>query len=503
MKRFAEILRNMGITLFFMAAATGTGAIFRSLGIHETNIVTAYLLAVLLTSRFTRGYSYGISSAVMSFLLFNWFFTEPYYSLKINDHTYVVTTIIMTITAIITSALTGKVKQAAQEAKEKEEESSALYQMTNHLTDAENSDHIASILVETVSRIFSCRAAFVLYDETGHPAVHFLQQCEGGRQVHRELGNPKEFKRRMETLHAPCDVGREFWDYPVYGRTMLLAVLRIPSGCAENLTDAQTRLLHSLIENASLALDRLRSLEAQAKSRDEAVQERYRGNLLRAISHDLRTPLSGIMGTSEMLMGMTEKEDPRYSMAKDIYEDADWLHSLVENILNLTKFQDGHLALHKEPEAAEEVIGAALNVMEKRAPGREISIKAPEQLVLVPMDAKLVTQVLVNLLDNAVRHTPEDKEILVSFRTEPLKAVFSVADRGCGIPEDAISKVFQMFFTTAHNETSGKRGIGLGLAICQSIVEAHGGTIEARNREGGGAEFIFTLPMGGNSNEQP
>ena len=140
-------------------------------------------------------------------------------------------------------------------------------------------------------------------------------------------------------------------------------------------------------------------------------------------------------------------------------------------------------------------MGAALSVMEKRAPGREISVKAPEQLVLVPMDARLITQVLVNLLDNAIRHTPAEKEICVSLEVAGSQARFSVADRGCGIPEEALQKVFQMFYTTAHNETSGKRGIGLGLSICQSIIEAHGGTIEARNREGGGAEFIFTLPM--------
>ena len=162
MKRFLEILKNIGITLGFMVAATVLGLYFRVLHIHESNIVTAYLLAVLLTSRFTRGYSYGISAAILSFFLFNWFFTEPYWSLQIKDPTYVVTIIIMTITAMITSALTVKVKQAAVEARAREAESNALYQMTNHLTDAENPEHIASILVETVSRIFFCKAAFIL-----------------------------------------------------------------------------------------------------------------------------------------------------------------------------------------------------------------------------------------------------------------------------------------------------------------------------------------------------
>ena len=501
MKRFIQALKDCGITLGLVTATTFLGSYFRQWDIHETNIVIAYLLSVLLTSRFTRGYFYGLMSTVLSFLLFNWFFTEPYYSLKINDPNYIVTVIIMTVTALITSALTTKLRQAAQEAQEKEAESNALYQMTSHLTDAENPDHVASIIVETVSRILLCKAGFILYEENGSPAVTFLQQCEVGRQVHRELGNPRELKKRMETLHTPCDTGREFCDYPVYGRSNLLGVLRIPTECAQDLTDAQLRLLHSLIENTSLALDRLHSLEEQARSRDEAVQERYRGNLLRAISHDLRTPLSGIMGTSEMLMGMTEQEDPRYDMARDIHQDADWLHGLVENILNLTRFQDGKLSIHKEQEPVEEIIGAALSVIEKRAPDRNISVEIPEQLVLVSMDARLITQVLVNLLDNAIRHTPEGREITISFRQETDKAIFSVADRGCGIPEDALQKVFQMFYTTARNEVSGKRGIGLGLSICQSIIEAHGGTIYARNRAEGGAEFIFTLPLEGTVNE--
>lgn len=499
MNKVLSVLKDTAITLGLLAFATILGSYFLRWNLHVTNIVMLYLLAVLLTARFTRGYFYGLLSTFSSFLLFNWFFTEPYYSLKIYDPTLIMTVIIMTIIATITSALTTKVKQAAVEALEKEAESNALYQMTNHLTDAEDNEHIASIAVSTVSRVFSCNAGFVCCDNTGKPLPTFTQQLEDGRQIHREVGNIWEFQKRMANLHTSYDAGLEFYDFPVYGRTMMLGVLRIPSECGEALTEAQTRLLHSMIENTSLALDRFHSMEAQAKIRDEAVQERYRSNLLRAISHDLRTPLSGIMGTSEMLIGMTDQDDPRYNMAQDIHEDADWLYGLVENILNLTKFQDGHLALNKEKEVAEEVIGAALIVLDKRVPGRDIGVDVPEELLLVPMDAKLITQVLVNLLDNAVKHTPADHEISVTLKEEGTNAVFSVADRGSGIPEESLPKIFQMFYTTRSNETSGKRGVGLGLSICESIVEAHGGKITARNRPGGGAEFRFTLPLEGDT----
>lgn len=172
----------------------------------------------------------------------------------------------------------------------------------------------------------------------------------------------------------------------------MLAVLSIPKGIGTEMSQSQTRMLHSIIESSTLALERLRSLREQARSREETMQERYRGNLLRAISHDIRTPLSGIMGTSEMLMDATQRDDPRYGLARDIYRDAEWLHGLVENILNLTKLQDGKLVLDKQPEALEEVIGAALTVMEKRLPGRSIDVNMPDEVVMVPVDAKLISQ---------------------------------------------------------------------------------------------------------------
>lgn len=498
-KSVLEQLQNIATTLLLVGGATVIGWIFYRLNMNDSNIVIVYLMSVLLTARLTKGYSYGLAASILSFLLFNWFFTEPFYSLKINDPSNIITVVIMTVTATITSALTSKVKQSAAEAREKEEESNALYQMTNHLTDAENCDAIAEITVRTVSQLFSCNVSCITFDEKGMPMPTFVQQKSDGTQIHRELEQPEQLKKRIEGLHAGVDAGKKFYDFPIYGRNGILALLRIPKETAENLSPMQIRLIHSLGENAALAMERIRSLQAQARSREETMQERYRGNLLRAISHDLRTPLAGIMGTSEMLMGMTEKEDPRYEMAKDIYKDADWLHGLVENILSLTKFQDGRLSLKKEPEAVEEVIGAALAVVEKRIPDRRIEVTIPDNLLMVPMDARLITQVLVNLLDNAAKHSPEDKEIVVSVEELPQthEAQFCVSDSGTGIAANDLPNIFQMFYTTSNKGVDSKRGVGLGLTICQSIIEAHGGKIHAENRPEGGAQFIFTIPLGG------
>lgn len=238
-----------------------------------------------------------------------------------------------------------------------------------------------------------------------------------------------------------------------------------------------------------------KSVEEQIRYREESRQEHYRGNLLRAISHDLRTPLSGIMGTSEMIRDMSAIDDPRHKLADEIWKDADWLHAIVENILNLTRLEDGRLALQKEPEAVEEIIGSALEHIESRAPGYEINVSIPDELLMVPMDAKLIVQALVNLLDNAVKHTQPGGPISVSVEKNERFAVFHVTDSGEGISEDDLPNIFKMFYTSPNNATNARRGVGLGLPICNTIVKAHGGTITACNRPGGGAQFTFTLPL--------
>ena len=490
-----ECIKDFFITIALVTAATVVGCVFTYLELQETNVVVTYILSVLLVSRFTRGYFYGIVATISSILLFNWFFTAPYFTLKVYDATYMITFLIMCITAIITSALTTKVKEAAIESQKREEESNALYRMTNLLTDAEDGAAIANIAVRTVSRILSCDAAFICYDENEDPEQIFVLQKEDG-EVFRERYNGTEMKERMERLHTPYDIDDKYYNYPVYGKTRVLAILRVQKEIAVSLTADQNRTVHSIIESTALALERLSSLRAEARSQEEATQEHYRGNLLRAISHDIRTPLSGIMGSVEMLMDMTDKDDLRYEIAAGVYQDADWLHSLVENILNLTKLHDGHVNIAKEKEAVEEVVGAAIMVMEKRFPNRNISVSIPEDLVMVPMDAKLISQVLINLLDNAVKHTPEEKEISVAANLLEDDVEFIVADRGNGIAENDLPNVFQMFYTTRGKSSDSQRGMGLGLSICQSIVEAHGGKIYVRNRKNGGTKFIFTLPLG-------
>lgn len=484
------------LTAAIFAVSSGIGYVFRLLDFPETNIVVVYLLAVLVAAWLTESLVFGIVSSVVATFLFNYLFTEPYFAFAVNDPGYIITFIIMTITALITSTLTSHAKRSEKQAQEKETETKAIYNLTNHLTDARDIHDIAGISVKAISTCFACQAGCLCFDDAGMPEPSFIQQATDDHQVRREIKDAASYKRQIDGLRTAYDEGEEFYDWPIYGSETTLGVIRIPKDTARAMDAAQTGLLRSMIESTALAMDRFRSSEQRMKTRDDVVRERYRANLLRAISHDLRTPLSGIIGTSEMLIGMTERDDPRYALAEGIQTEAEWLHSLVENILHLTRLQDGSLAINKQMEAVEEVVGGAISHVAKRSPNHEILVSMPDELILVPMDAKLIQQVLINLLDNAIRHTDPQDEIEVLIEPGIHVLTVTVRDRGTGIAAADLPNIFQMFFTSRAKHADAGHGIGLGLAICETIVRAHGGSIKAGNRtDGAGAEFVFTLPM--------
>jgi two-component system sensor histidine kinase KdpD len=496
-KREPKMMIYLGasITLGLLIIASAVGYLFHVLGLPETDIAIVYLLAVLLTARLADGYVYGVIASLLAAFSFNFLFMKPYFTFSVSTHNYIITFIIMFITALVTSTLTVRARQNAIRAGEKEAETKALYTLTNRLTGASDLHDIAGVATGTISEMLNSNVGCLCFDENGKPERTFIQQVAPGKQIRREIA---------EKDALTCRIGLEFHDWPIYGRENTLGLIRVPKEVAKAMSGAQIRMLRAMIESTALAMDRFLAAQQRQRSKAEIAQERYRANLLRAISHDLRTPLAGIMGTAEMLMSMTAKEDQRYPLMVGIYKDANWLHSLVENILSLTRLQDGKLLLNKQREAVEEVVGAAVRHFARQCPNYEIAVKIPDELLLVPMDAKLIEQVLINLLDNAVKHTLPRDEISVSVTKDTAGncAVFSVRDRGEGIAASDLPNIFQMFYTSQVKHSDAKRGVGLGLAICEAAVKAHGGSIKARNRtDGPGAEFTFRLPLGGEDHE--
>ncbi len=493
-----SIVYRAGIMLVLVIAASVIGYFFRALGLLETNIVIVYLLAVLLTARFTDGYAFGILASLLAAFFFNYLFVDPLFTFSVYAHRYVVTFIIMTIAALVTSTLTTHAKQNAIEAREKEAGTKILYTLTNHLTEAADIHDIARIATSAISKMLNSNIGCLWFDLNGKPEQTFSQQVSSQQQILREIPDMDALRHRIEGLKSDCNIGTEFYDWPIYGRETPLGIIRVPQEAAKAMNESQTRMLHAMIESTALAMDRFRATQQRIEFNEEIARERFRGNLLRSISHDLRTPLSGIIGTSEMLLNMTEQDDLRYPLMAGIHKDANWLHSLVENILSLTRLQDGKLVLNKQEEAAEEVVGAAIRHISRHYPEYEIAVNVPDELLLVPMDAKLIRQVLINLLDNAVKHTNLQDEICVSVTKDAEKncAVFSIRDRGEGIAASELPNIFQMFYTSRVKHSDAQPGIGLGLPICDAVVKAHGGSIMARNRmDGPGVELIFTLPL--------
>lgn len=484
--------------------ASGIGFAFRYFNLPETNVAIVYLLAVLLSALLFPGYVYGCFMSVLSAFAFNYLFTEPYFTFSANAPSYVITFIIMTITSMVVSTLTSRLKLSKRRSQEREAEAKALYSLTNHLTDALELQDIAAIAANTVSSIICEGSGCLCFDEKGLPEETFIQQISSTEQIRRKVVRPEALIRKLKSLHTCFCIDDEFSDWPIYARETVFGTIRLPAKKAATLSKSQIRLLHSMIESIALAMDRFHSSRQRQRLKEETELERYRNNLLRSISHDLRTPLSGILGSTEMLLDMTGSEDCRYLLINGIAQDAGWLYSLVENILNLTRLQDRNLMINRQPEAVEEILGSAVSQISRRYPLYDIGIYAPDQLFWIPMDARLIIQVLINLLDNAVKNTipPGEINITVTEDKSQNQAVFIITDNGCGITQEDLPHIFQMFYTAQASHTDARPGIGLGLAICDAIIKAHGGTIQAQNRiDCSGAEFIFTLPLEEKSNE--
>lgn len=474
--------------------ATAAGFIFKYTGIPETNIAIVYLLAVVASSIFTQQYFISIVYSIRATLMFNYFFTAPYRAFEIGSVSYIITFIVMVAVSLIITMLTQRIKTNAQIANIRAEENSRLYAITNEISTASSVDEVMKVCARRISEICKAEVVFIYRNVLATSADYV--QCRFVNGVEDvsfapQLAGVSEFKVALRMYKT--ESGLRHWESVIDADTFsLLCMPRVQAGA---LGVSLQRILVMTMENATMAAERVIAAEKQTLLVQENEKERYRSSLLRAISHDLRTPLSGIMGTSEMIMGMTDSRDPRYELAREIMEDANWLHSLMENILNLTRLEDNRHYLKKQPEAIEEIIAVVLERFEKRAPGRELVVTIPDELIIVPVDAKLIVQVLINLLDNSVKHTTPDQEISVSVEKQAGAVRFTVSDRGKGISETDLPYIFQMYYTTAHSSSDAQKGMGLGLAICDAVVKAHGGTITAANHPEGGAVFTFTIPM--------
>lgn len=489
------IIKNSAVCISMLTAATGIGYLFQMNHLLDTNIVMTYMIGVLLTASLTDGYLYGIVEALLALGAYNYFFVTPYFSMDVDNPSYLFSILIMLLASVLTSMLTSKVRYNEKRAREREAEAAELLQWTNRIAEARCIGDIAFHIVKNTGTMLGCRISCMIADDDGNLYGSYLCQTGADQLAWIPLLEREALNKAFHDADEPKYHDSAFYrDCPIYGRSGLLGALRIPMEEVALMEAAQLRMFASVKETAHLAMDRIYALKHQIKDNAIAERERDRATILRSISHDLRTPLAGIMGTSEMLLDMTEKASKR-RLLEDIRQDAQWLYEMVENVLSLTRIQDGKL-IHKEPEAFEEVIEAAVRRIQGRAQKRKIQIRLPGECLVVSMDIRLIEQVIINMLDNAITHTAEDGEIFVSLEKQEGEAVFEIKDNGTGIQEGELPYIFQLFYTSKGINSDKKKGVGLGLAICEAVIRAHNGNISAGNRKDtAGAVFRFTIPM--------
>jgi two-component system, OmpR family, sensor histidine kinase KdpD len=503
------VIINLGILIIIMTAATFLSFLFRLISFHESNIIIAYILGVLLVAKQTDGYFYGILASGIGVLTFNFFFTEPYYTLATYRPDYPVTFIIMLLAAIITSTLTARVKQEARLSSLREKRTQILYQINKSLLKVRSINEIVEVCGEDIAKLFNRSVIISMVNSANSLEAPYIYKFDD--DLYTEIFNSSLEKKVINNVYSsnkPAGTGTNTDEYssayyiPIKGQSSNVGVIGVSCFKKSPLSDEQKYLLEAVTAQIALAAEREKLWEKQQKSKMEVESERLRSNLLRGISHDLRTPLTGILGATSTIidnyevLGNSVKQD----LLQDIYEETSWLIHSIENILSLTRIDGGRIEIKKNMEAVEEIIGEAVSRVKKLTGKHTIKINIPGDLILIPIDGMLIEQVFVNLLDNAVKYTPEDSIITVSAKIEKENIVFEVSDNGDGIPEESLPLIFDRFYTGTSSNKNIRHGTGLGLAICKSIITAHGGKIYAYNNLSGGAAFRFILPARSESN---
>jgi two-component system, OmpR family, sensor histidine kinase KdpD len=495
--RFRRHFDWRGLAAAAVATLLTTAFVLTSFGqTHFSDAVMLYVLSVVVVSL-----RYGRTAAVVAALLsvgaLDFIFVEPYFSFTVADPRDAVTLAVMFVVALIIASLTKRVRDQAEAARSREVRTAALYAMSRELAGTNGIDTMLRIAARHMHDAFGCSVAVLLPDAGGlRSAVRSPRTFEVDDQdrlvaewvwqQERTAGWGTDEFSAAQALFLLLRGSR--------GKVGILALK--PPG--KRLLDAGLlQLVRTFAAQFGSALERGQLAEAAHRAQVEIETERLRSSLLSAVSHDLRTPLGVITGATSTLLQDEQFLDPaaRRELLESAHEEAERLNRLVGNLLDMTRVASGALRPKKEWHPLDEIVGVALNRLEERLFGREVAVTLPADLPPLPIDAVLIEQVLINLLENALKYTPLGSPIAISAVSEGNGVQIDVADRGPGVLERERTLIFDKFYRSKPDVSDG--GAGLGLAICRGVVEAHGGKIWVEPRDGGGANFRFWLPIDG------
>jgi len=446
---------------------------------------------------------YGTLASLLSVISFNFFFTVPRFSLEANAPDYPITFFIMLMASIISSSLATRVKRQARQSAQKAYYMELLINSNQKLQKGRDEEEIIQLAAEQVSVLLDRPILYALAEKEQELEFEVYPKSEAGRLIGvmtaEERGVAdwvlKNNKHAGATTNTLSDAHNLYLS--VRGNQEVMGVIGIPVKYYPPLDVFEKNLMISILNECGLILERRRLRAEKQEIELETQRERLRSNLLRAISHDLRTPLTSISGNAAVLMerNIVLDEDKKFEIYQSIYDDSMWLVNLTENLLSITRIENGMVHLQITAELIEDVFHEAISHVDRKVSEHQVTTELADDLLMAKIDARLIVQVIVNIVNNAIKHTPKGSHIHLSARKEGEMVCIQIADDGLGISDDAKEHLFDMFYTADIGKADSRRGLGLGLSLCKSIVEAHGGTITIADNHPHGAIFSFTVPL--------
>lgn len=458
------------------------------------NIVMLFLLTVLLVA-VSLGLAPALLAAFASVAMFDFFFVPPRFSFEVHNAQYLVTFVVMLAVALITGRLAAGLRQQVDDYDAEAARSRALYEMARELSGALLVEQVADITRNFLHHVLNADAMVLLPDGKDR-----LQPCVGQDAVHMQIeprlaimaferGTPVECQQLANSGYAVLYL-------PMRSPMRVRGVIAVApiDAQAEQLRDQRERL-ETMASLAAIAVERIHYVDVAQHTQVQVVSERLRSSILSAISHDLRTPLTALVGLADSLtVSKPALADSAQETAGAIRDQAQRLAGLVGNLLDMARLHAGDVNLQKEWQPIEEVIGASIKLLGRALADHPVKVTLAQGLPLVEFDAVLIERVFCNLLENAAKYSPPDSSIGIDVQARDGRLEVAVTDSGPGFALQDGKALFEMF--VRGEAESSKPGVGLGLAICSAIIEAHAGTIVASNRAPGGACVTFTLPLG-------
>jgi two-component system sensor histidine kinase KdpD len=493
------VARSRPTRLWFelaLAAAMLTAATLVALALRDrlapTNLAMFYLLGVVIVALRASTYV-SVATSLSGVAAFDFFCLRPYFSLAVEDRQYLITLAVMLVVALSVSIQSARIRVHRALAREKETRAEALYRLTRTLSAETRVFEAARGAATLATEIFGTHVQIFLPEDG---KISFRRRTAD--QLHIPLAEESTaqwvFRRGQKAGRGMTRLTETTAFYfPLQGTRQIFGVLAVvPDAEGRVFLKDQQELLDLFAQQTALTLERTLSQRAAEESHLRMETEQMRSALLSAVSHDLRTPLASITGAASTLRSQGEKlaEATRQELLESISEEAERLSRLVSNLLDMTRLS-GSVSLHQELVPLEDIIGAALLRLETRLEGRPVTTAFPEDLPPVSVDEVLWGQLVLNLVENAIKHTPAGTSIELAAGATEREIWMDVADRGPGFDPEEQQHIFEKFY---RGQRTRAGGAGLGLAICQAIAQAHGGSIEASNRAGGGASVRVRLP---------